>query len=115
MVEKSLVLGIEMQTENGHVGTGWEWEGGTNWESWHWHIYATICKIYPGGSARKESACNAGDLGSIPGLGRCPGEGNGCPVWYSGLENSVDCIDHGVAKSWTRLSTFHFHFSLSSS
>ena len=80
MVEKSLVLGIEMQTENGHVGTGWQWEGGTSWESWHWHIYATICKIYPGGSAGKESACNAGDLGLIPGLGRCPGEGNGCAL-----------------------------------
>ena len=43
------------------------------------------------GSAGKESACNAGDLGSIPGLGRSPGEGNGCPLQYSGLENSMDC------------------------
>ena len=47
---------------------------------------------FPGGSAGKESACNAGDLGSIPGLGRCPGEGNGYPLQYSGLENSMDCI-----------------------
>ena len=49
----------------------------------------------------KESACNAGDLGSIPGLGRSPGEGNGYPLQYCGLENSRDCIVHGVAKSQT--------------
>ena len=53
-------------------------------------------------------ACNVGDLGSIPGLGRSPGEGKGYPLQYSGLENSMDCIVHGVAKSWTRLSDFHF-------
>ena len=45
---------------------------------------------FPGGSTGKESACNAGDLGLIPGLGRSPGEGQGCPLQYSGLENSVD-------------------------
>ena len=56
----------------------------------------------------KEFTCNVGDLGSIPGLGRCPGEGNGYPLQYSGLENSMDCITHGVAKSQTRLSNFHF-------
>ena len=49
----------------------------------------------------KESACNVGDLGSIPRLGRSPGEGKGYPLQYSGLENSMDCIVHGVAKSWT--------------
>ena len=54
---------------------------------------------FPCGSAGKESACNAGDLGSIPGLGRSPGEGKGYPLQYSGLENSVNCIVHGVAKS----------------
>ena len=54
-----------------------------------------------GGSAGEESAFNAGDLGSIPGLGRSPGEGNGYPLQYSGLKNSMDCIVHGVAKSWT--------------
>ena len=53
---------------------------------------------FPGGSAGKESACNAGVLGSIPGLGRSPGEGKGYPLQYSGLENSMDCIVHGVAK-----------------
>ena len=50
-----------------------------------------------------------GDLGSIPGFGRSPGEGKGYPLQYSGLENSMDCIVHGVAMSWTRLSDFHFH------
>ena len=57
---------------------------------------------FPCGSASKESACNAGDLGSIPGLGRSPGEGNSDPLQYSGLENSVQTelyTVHGVAKS----------------
>jgi len=54
---------------------------------------------FPCGSTGKESACNAGDLGSIPGLGRSPGEGKGYPLQHSGLENSMDCIVHGVAKS----------------
>ena len=49
-----------------------------------------------------------GDLGLIPGLGRPPGEGKGYPFQYPGLENSMDCIVHGVAKSWTQLSDFHF-------
>ena len=49
-----------------------------------------------------------GDLGSIPGLGRSPGEGKGYPLQYSGPENSVDCTVLGVAKSWTQLSDFHF-------
>ena len=55
---------------------------------------------FPGGSNSKESACNAGNQCSIPGLGRSPGEGNGYPLQYSGLEKSMDCI-YGVAKSWT--------------
>ena len=63
---------------------------------------------FPGGSAGKEPTCNAGDLGSIPRLGRSPGEGKGYPLQYSGLENSMDCIVNGVANSWTRLSNFHF-------
>ena len=50
------------------------------------------------GSAGEESACNMGDLGSVPGLGRSPGEGKGYPVQYSGLENSMDCRVHGVAE-----------------
>ena len=106
---------------------------------------------FPDSSVGKESACNAGDPGSIPGsgrspgkgigyplqsswasivaqlvknlpamretcvgkipvLGRSPGEGKGYPLQYSGLENSMDCIVHGVTKIWTRLSNFHFHF-----
>ena len=56
---------------------------------------------FPCGSACKESACNAGDPGSIPGLGRSPGDGKGYPLQHSGLENSTDCIVHGVAKSRT--------------
>ena len=72
--------------------------------------YIQVSVGFPCGSAGKESACNAGDLGSIPGLGRSPGEGKGYPLQYSGLENSMDCIVHGVAKSRTRLSDFHFTF-----
>ena len=59
---------------------------------------------FPGGSAGKESTCNEGDLGLIPELGRSPGEGKGYPLQCSGLEDSMDCIVHGVAKSQTRLS-----------
>ena len=56
------------------------------------------CKGLPGGSDSKESACSAGNLGLIPGLGRFPGEGKGYPLEYSGLENSVDSIVHGIAR-----------------
>ena len=69
---------------------------------------------FPGGLAGKESAHNTGDLDSIPGLGRSPGEGNSYPLPYSGLENSMDCIVHGITKSQTRLRDFHFtspHFT----
>ena len=55
----------------------------------------------------KKYACNAGDPSLIPGLGRSPGEENGYPRQYSGLENSMDCIVHGVTKSRTQLSDFH--------
>ena len=64
----------------------------------------------PGGSAGEASSCNAGDVGSIPGLGRFPGDWNCYPLQYSGLENSMDYTVHGVPKSLTRLSDFHFHF-----
>ena len=67
---------------------------------------------FPGGSAGKESACNEGDLGSVTGLGRSPGEGKGYPLQYSGLENSMDYIVHGLAKSWQWLRDFHFHLML---
>ena len=65
---------------------------------------------FPGGSAGKESACDAGDLGSIPGLGKSPAEGKGHLLQYSGLENSMGSIVHGVSKSRTQLSDVHFHF-----
>ena len=73
---------------------------------------------FPGDSDGKESACNIGDLGSVPGSGRSPGEGNGTPLQYSCLENPMDggawwAAVHGVAKTQTRLSdftsTFQFH------
>ena len=73
-------------------------------------LYMTVCMLgFRGGSAGEESACSAGDLGLLPGLGRAPGEGKGYPLRYSGLENPMDCIGLGVAKSWTRPRDFHFH------
>ena len=65
----------------------------------------TTC--FPGGSAGKEGACNAGDLGSNPGLGRSPGEGKGYSLQHSGLENSMNCTVHRVAKSQTQLTLCH--------
>ena len=72
-------------------------------------LVSIFLKGFPGGSDRKESACNEGDPGLIPGSGRSPGEGNGNPVQYSCLENSMDrgawrATVHGVEKSWMRLS-----------
>ena len=73
--------------------------------------YQTLSKAgLPWGSAGKESAYNTRDLGSIPGLERSPGEEKGYPFQYSGPENSLDCIVHGVAKSHTQLNDFHFCF-----
>ena len=63
---------------------------------------------FPGSSAGKESTCNAGDPSLIPGLERSPGEGNDNPLQYSGLENSMDYIVHGITKSQTCLSNFHY-------
>ena len=68
-----------------------------------------VPKSFPGDSDGKESTSKVRDLGSVPGLGRHPGEGKAYPLQYSGLENSMDCIVHGVTKSWTRRSDFHFH------
>ena len=69
---------------------------------------------FSGGSAGKESACNMGDPGSIPGLRRSPGEGNGYPLQYSCLENSMGwwATVHGVAKSQGQLSDLHFYFQV---
>ena len=68
--------------------------------AWDKHIYTLLHS----GSAGKESASNVGDLDSIPGLGRCPGEGKGYSLQYSGPEDSVDCVVHGVTKSLTQQS-----------
>ena len=72
----------------------------------------------PGGSDGKQSNCNGGDLVSVPGLGRSPGVGNGYPLQYSGLDNSMDrgawqATVHGVAKCRTWLREFNFLLSLS--
>ena len=67
---------------------------------------------FPGNSTGKESTCNSGDLGLIPGLDRSPGKENGYPLQYSGLENSMDCLVHGVIKSRMQLNDFHFHTCL---
>ena len=84
----------------------WDWN-----EKWPFPV---LC--FPGGSEVKASACNLGDLGSIPGSGRSPGEGNGNPLQYSCLENPMDrgawwATVHGVTKSWTQLSDLtNFNF-----
>ena len=77
----------------------------------HRYRYVWLCRdqqididryrSFPDSSVDIESTCNAGDPGFIPGLGRSTGKGIGYPLLYSGLENSMDCIVHGVAKSWT--------------
>ena len=82
------------------------------------HVANLFNSDFPGGSDGKASAYNAGDLGSIPGSGRSPGEGNRTPLQYSWLENPMDgeawwTTVHGVAKSRTWLSDFtFFHFKL---
>ena len=78
----------------------------------HTHTH-THTEGFPGGSDGKESACNVGDPGSIPRLGRSPGEGNGNPLQYCCLEKPMDggawlATVGGVAKSWTQLSDFTF-------
>ena len=67
--------------------------------------YLSYYTSFPCGSAGKESACSAEDLGLIPGLGRSPGEGKGYPVQYSGLENSMDYTVHAVARVEHNLAT----------
>ena len=89
----------------------------SQFDSWvrksHWKMDIPPTPVFLGfadSSAGKESTHSARDLRSIPGLRRSPGEGKGYPLQYSGLENSTNCIVHGVAKSQTRLSDFHFYF-----
>ena len=69
-------------------------------------------KLPTDSSVGKESACNTGELSLIPVLGRSPGEGKVYPLQYSGLENSMHCIVHGVTKSQIQLRNFHFHFHI---
>ena len=71
-------------------------------------VFSPLTLGFPGSLAGKESACNVGDLGSIPGLGRAPGEGNSCPRQHSGLESPTGCVAPGLAQSQTRLSCLHF-------
>ena len=72
------------------------------------HFHFSLDWGFPCGSAGKKSTCNVGDPGSTPGLGITPGEGKSYPLQYSGLENFMDCIVHGITKSQTQLSNFHF-------
>ena len=72
--------------------------------------YKAVCEGLPWWLRQKESACSAGDLGLIPGLGRSPGEGNVYPLQYSCLENPMGGGVHGVAKCQTRLSNFHTQY-----
>ena len=88
-------------------------------DSWVWKIPWRRDRLptlefldFPGGSAGKESSCNVGDLGSIPGLRRPPAEGKGYPLQYYGLENSRDCIVHGITKNGTLFATFTFKMGL---
>ena len=76
----------------------------------HFVCHLSLPEGFTGSSAGKESTCNVGDPGSIPGSGRSAGEGKGYPLQCSDLENSMDCIVHGVTKSQTCPSDFHFHF-----
>ena len=83
------------------------WVGKISWR--RDRLSTAVLLGFPGGLDGKESACNAGDPGLIPGSGRSPGEGIGCPLQYCGPENAMDCIVHGVTKSQAWLSHFHFH------
>ena len=83
--------------------------GGDSTKILSWKNMAPNERIqFPSASDGKESSCNEGDLGSSPGQGRSLEEGNSYPLQYADLENSMDYI----TKSWTRLSDFHFSFSL---
>ena len=85
-------------------GNGGKWLKGPNFQ----FKINKCCGCHVRGSANKESTRNAGDLGSIPGLGRSSGKRKGYPLQYSGLENSMDCLVHGVKKNWTQLRDFIF-------
>ena len=107
-----------MQTEGGMSLNRRKEKGAALSGRWKFEVpYDLFLGNFPGCSDGKVSAYNAGDLGSIPGLGRSPGEGNGNPHQYSCLENSMDrgawwSIAYGIAKSWTQLCDFTFFFFL---
>ena len=94
-------------SKNTRVGCHFLLQGILQTQGWNSGLLFDRQIIYHGNTG-EESNCNMGDLGLIPGLGRPPGEGNGYLLLYSGLENSMDCVVHGVAKSWTWLSSFQF-------
>ena len=85
-----------------------EFKGKKTLPTFSWIIDNFSISGFPGGSAGKESACSVGDICSVPGLGRSPGEGKGYALQYSGLENSMDCTVLWVAKSWTWLQLMLF-------
>ena len=93
-------------THGGSVGED-SWVGEIPWR--RDRLLTQFFLGFPCDSAGKESTCSVGDLGLIPGLVRSPGEGNGNPLQYSGLENSMEGIVHGVAKGQIQLGDFHFH------
>ena len=90
-----IVMGVEQSWHEANM----PWFRGSTEGPLKSSLVAQLVKSPPG---------NAGDLGSIPRLARSPGKGKSYPLQYSGLENSLDYTVHGVAKSWTRLSDFHF-------
>ena len=105
----------EVLSERVRTGVGWGQNGKECLEGGNICIFMSVscCLGFPGSSDGKVSACNVGDLGSIPGSGTSPGEGNGNPFQYSCLENSMDggarwAPVHGVTKSRTRRSDFTF-------
>ena len=93
-------------THGGSVGED-SWVGEIPWR--RDRLLTQVFLGFPCDSAGKESTCSVGDLGLIPGLVRSPGEGNGNPLQYAGLENSMEGIVHGVAKGQIQLGDFHFH------
>ena len=112
-MENTYLLGSCGITQGTQPGALWQ-PRGVGW-AWMWgrckreeiHVPLRLTQGFAGGSTGKESTCSAGDLGSIPVLGRSPGEGKGYPLQYSGL----GCIVHGVAKSQTRLKDFHLRLT----
>ena len=93
----------------GHQGAKGGWDKLGDWDQYI-YIYTLLILCMKLVAQVVKNACDTGDPGSVPGLGRSAGEGN--PFQYSGWQNSMDCIEfHGVIKSRTRLSNFHFHFT----